>query len=32
MHGFCSAQGFVRSGIVENLEDHDPEIIYVKKL
>lgn len=30
MQAFCRALGFLRSGIVENLDEGDPELIYVK--
>ena len=30
MHAFCAAAGFVKSGVVENLDEDDPEIIYFK--
>ena len=30
MQRFCAALGFVRSGVVENLDEGDPELIYVK--
>ena len=32
MHAFCAAAGFVRSGVIENLDDGDPEIVYFKAL
>ena len=32
MQRFCKALGFVRSGIVENLDEDDPELIYLKRL
>jgi ribosomal protein S18 acetylase RimI-like enzyme len=32
MRGLCEALGFVRSGIVENLDEGDSELIYVKFL
>jgi GNAT superfamily N-acetyltransferase len=32
MQAVCEALGFVRSGIVENLDEGDPEIIYFKRL
>jgi ribosomal protein S18 acetylase RimI-like enzyme len=30
MQAVCASLGFVRSGIVENLDDGDPELIYLK--
>jgi GNAT superfamily N-acetyltransferase len=32
MHALCGAIGFVRSGVIDNLDDGDPEIIYFKRL
>lgn len=32
MQQLCERLGFVRSGIVENLDDGDPEIIYFKRV
>jgi ribosomal protein S18 acetylase RimI-like enzyme len=32
MHRLFSSIGYVKSGIVENLDEDDPEIIYYKKL
>jgi ribosomal protein S18 acetylase RimI-like enzyme len=32
MHTVCESLGFVRSGIIENLDEGDPEIIYFKRL
>jgi ribosomal protein S18 acetylase RimI-like enzyme len=32
MSSLCETLGFVRSGIIENLDDDDPEIVYYKKL
>jgi GNAT superfamily N-acetyltransferase len=32
MQQLCEKLGFVRSGIIENLDDGDPEIIYFKRL
>jgi GNAT superfamily N-acetyltransferase len=32
MQQLCHRLGFVRSGYVENLDEGDPEIIYVKRL
>jgi len=31
MQRFCRSLGFVRSGIVDNLDEGDPEIIYFRK-
>jgi GNAT superfamily N-acetyltransferase len=32
MQQLCEKLGFMRSGMVENLDDSDPEIIYFKRL
>ena len=32
MQAVCESLGFVRSGVVENLDERDPEIIYFKRL
>ena len=32
MRRLCEALGFVKSGIIENLDEGDPEIIYFKRL
>jgi GNAT superfamily N-acetyltransferase len=32
MQQLCEKLGFVRSGIIENVDDGDPEIIYFKRL
>ena len=32
MQAVCESLGFVRSGIVENLDADDPELIYFKRL
>jgi ribosomal protein S18 acetylase RimI-like enzyme len=32
MQSLCESLGFVRSGIVENLDDDDPELIYFKRI
>jgi GNAT superfamily N-acetyltransferase len=32
MHAVCESLGFVRSGVIENLDDGDPEIIYFKRV
>jgi ribosomal protein S18 acetylase RimI-like enzyme len=32
MRALCEKIGFVRSGIIENLDEGDPEIIYFKRL
>lgn len=32
MHSLMAKKNFVRSGIIENLDEADPEIIYFKKL
>jgi ribosomal protein S18 acetylase RimI-like enzyme len=32
MQAVCESLGFVRSGLIENLDDDDPEIIYFKRL
>jgi ribosomal protein S18 acetylase RimI-like enzyme len=32
MQAVCEALGFVRSGIVENLDEDDPELIYFKRV
>ena len=32
MRALCAQLGFVRSGIIENLDDGDPEIVYFKRV
>ena len=32
MHALCAKLGFVRSGTIENLDEHDPEVVYFKRL
>jgi len=32
MQAVCESLGFVRSGVVENLDEGDPEIIYFKRV
>ena len=32
MHALYVKRGFVRSGVIENLDEHDPEIVYFKSL
>ena len=32
MQGLCERLGFVRSGRIDNLDEGDPEIVYVKRL
>jgi ribosomal protein S18 acetylase RimI-like enzyme len=32
MQAVCESLGFVRSGLIENLDEGDPEIIYFKRL
>jgi GNAT superfamily N-acetyltransferase len=32
MQWFCASLGFVRSGIIENLDEGDPEIVFLKRI
>jgi hypothetical protein len=32
LQAVCESLGFIRSGVVENLDEGDPEIIYFKRL
>ena len=32
MQAVCESLGFVRSGIIENLDEGDPEVIYFKRI
>ena len=32
MQRLCERLGYVRSGIIENLDEHDPELFYFKRL
>lgn len=32
MHGLLSKAGFVKSGVIENLDEGDPEVMFLKRL